>query len=1038
LSPDDPTAFDEDYVTWMAALDDALAGRSPAGSPKGDIPDRLRPQLDRDLAWLSLLRQHWPGRSPTDTSASTNVEGILSNPLVLAAGVDPATAPVRLGRFEVRRELGRGAFGRVFLAYDPELRREVALKVPRPEILPISELRGRFQREARAAAGLDHPNVVPVYETGEVGPICYIASAYCPGVTLAAWLRERTESVPAELAARLMVPLAEAVAHAHSRGVLHRDLKPSNVLLEASAGPGTEGLEFVPRVTDFGLAKLSAEETLNLTQSGVVLGTPSYMAPEQAGSKSKDISPATDVYALGAILYELLTGRPPFVAESMLDMLEQVRSREPTSPRRLRPQIPRDLETICLKCLQKEPGNRYVSARQLADDLRRFVEDRPIRARRPTLAQHLRRWLRRYTLAIVTGLVAAALLLLSAVVFLLVSNAAIDRARKEAMQQRDDAQTQRQLARRAVDKMYIQVAERWLAGQPRLEPEQREFLEEALHFYQGFAQEQNTDPELRLEAGNAFRRLGEIQEKLGDTTKATEAYNRASALLEQLVADFRHESRYRAALAHSLASLGGLLARLDRRKEAEKQIQKALLLREELVKESPEVVDHQRELAYVHADLANAQLAQGRAREAAETQGRAIFLLRTLPAEQANTLECRFRQACCLRDQGWALAIDGRLAEAVESGREALALLEKLSGDWPKDANIRRELAWTLKWLGCYLPEARSHEAEAVFRRAIDIYDRLMLDFPAVAVYKRQAALSRKDLGERLKVWYRLQDAEEMFREALHLYEQLVAEIEPAPHIYWRELVETRHQLERLLGEMGRLMEAAEGRRKSLAIAEKLVKDFPSIHRFRYLVALNYQRLGEVLQEAGQLQVAESAYRKALVIASELAEAFPTPEFLEADYGRFLADCQNGLADLFVTSPALSRDPAQAVSLAQKAVKLRPGQGAFWWTLGVAYYRAGDWNASVTALEQADQLHNSGEIANWFFLAMAHWQLGHQAAARQFYGQATASMKANKQILDKYKLMNARFCRFRAEAAALLAVREPLDPAERTSGSPPH
>jgi serine/threonine protein kinase len=236
----------------------------------------------------------------------------------------------RLGRFEVRRELGRGAFGLVFLAHDPQLRREVALKVPRVEALVTAELRERFLREARAAAALGHPNLVPVYEVGSLGPVCYIASAYCPGPTLAAWLRERVAPVPERLAARLLATLAGALEHAHSRGVLHRDLKPSNVLLEP-APPGAaapDGLDLVPRVTDFGMAKVLAEADASQTASGAVLGTPSYMAPEQASGK-KDVGPPADVYALGAILYQLLTGRPPFRAETLLDLLQQVRDQEP-------------------------------------------------------------------------------------------------------------------------------------------------------------------------------------------------------------------------------------------------------------------------------------------------------------------------------------------------------------------------------------------------------------------------------------------------------------------------------------------------------------------------------------------------------------------------------------------------------------------------------------------------------------------------------------------------------------------------------------
>jgi WD40 repeat protein/serine/threonine protein kinase len=315
-----------------------------------------------------------------------------------------------LGRFQIRRELGRGNFGIVYLAYDPRLNREVALKVPRVNALADPQLRERFQREARSAAALDHPNVVPVYEAGEVGPVCYIASAYCPGITLANWLRERDRPVAFRTAAALVAQVADGVDHAHRQGVVHRDLKPGNILLVSSGGvigkDNSGGHQVAthesplttdqPKITDFGLAKffLSEEET-SQTRTGALVGTPSYMAPEQAEGRRKEIGPAADVYALGVILYELLTGRPPFQAESVLETLLLVRKEEPMPPSRLLPKLPRDLETICLKCLEKEPHKRYTRAGDLELDLRRFLAGEPIRARPVPSWERALKWGRR-------------------------------------------------------------------------------------------------------------------------------------------------------------------------------------------------------------------------------------------------------------------------------------------------------------------------------------------------------------------------------------------------------------------------------------------------------------------------------------------------------------------------------------------------------------------------------------------------------------------------------------------------------------------
>ena len=282
-----------------------------------------------------------------------------------------------LGRFEVIDHLGSGGFGFVIRAHDRLLGRQVALKMPLPErVLSPGDV-GRFLREARSAARLDHPNIVRVYEVGELGPLGYfIASEFCAGHSLRFWLKAQVGPVAPRLAARWVAALCGAMQHAHERGILHRDIKPDNIILAGGSVP--ENL--VPRLTDFGLAKL-VEETGNETLSEARLGTPHYMAPEQAAGRRREVGPATDVYALGATLYEILTSRQPFRGETDAETLHLVLESEPVALRSLRPGLPRDLETICLKCLRKEPGQRYVSAGALADDLERFLDSRPIEGR---------------------------------------------------------------------------------------------------------------------------------------------------------------------------------------------------------------------------------------------------------------------------------------------------------------------------------------------------------------------------------------------------------------------------------------------------------------------------------------------------------------------------------------------------------------------------------------------------------------------------------------------------------------------------------
>jgi WD40 repeat protein len=386
------------------ALVDAMrAQQAAAPDPHGDLIEQLIGRLE------ALSVSGTPSTSGTIPEAGgrplagpeTAEEGPRG-----AAGRAAATAADRphIPGYEVLGELGRGGMGVVYRARQVGLNRTVALKMILAGAHAGAALVSRFRAEAETVARLKHPHIVQVYEVGETGGLPYCALEFCDGGSLADRLRRGP--LPATEAARVTAKLAGAMHAAHLAGVVHRDLKPGNVLLasgEASPGVATPGhgttdhsplTTHQPKITDFGLAKcLGAEDSQ--TRSGDLLGTPSYMAPEQAEGRLKEIGPATDVYSLGAILYECLTGRPPFRAATVTETLDLVRHVEPLPPRQLQPKCPRDLGTICLKCLRKEPGKRYASAAELADDLRRFQGGEPIRARPVGLLERTVKWLRR-------------------------------------------------------------------------------------------------------------------------------------------------------------------------------------------------------------------------------------------------------------------------------------------------------------------------------------------------------------------------------------------------------------------------------------------------------------------------------------------------------------------------------------------------------------------------------------------------------------------------------------------------------------------
>ncbi len=651
----------------------------------------------------------------------------------------PAEQLRQFGDYDLLEEIARGGMGVVYRARQRRPNRIVALKMIRDSELASAAEVLRFRTEAENAGQLDHPHIIPVYEVGEHEGRCYFSMKFQGGGNLARLLSRAPPN--ARQAAALVAKAARAVHYAHERGILHRDLKPANILLDADGEP---------HVTDFGLAR-RLDGRSGVPQSGALVGTPSYMAPEQAAGQTKHLTTAADVYALGAILYELLTGRPPFQGATVLETLEHVRSAEPVPLHRWQPKLARDLETICLKCLEKDPVGRYPSAQALAEDLECFLAGEPIQARSAGTWERARKWARRRpAIAALSGaLLADAILGLGLVTWqwrqAIAARALADANAGAEHRAREAAEANLRYALDAVDRYCTRVSEDPQLKERDLSKLRQQLLQTAVDFYQNFVQQRGDQEDLRAELGRAFLRLGVLSREIDTAPRAIESYQQAAAIFERLAETEPDSPAYQESWSDSQSGLAAMLHAMGQEAEALIAYRKSLEIRERLAEKRPDDPDVQRRLALGYWELGdyyrtNATL--GSFREAEPVFLKMVLIQERLvgenpaqPIYQADQLNGLISLGLLYGwEPGWEF---DRVAEAHKVFGKAIEIGERLTHKYPSEREywrsyIRARANRAGMYGGKSGQEARTaaFAAESDYKAILPLIERLVREYP--------------------------------------------------------------------------------------------------------------------------------------------------------------------------------------------------------------------------------------------------------------------------------------------------------------------
>jgi serine/threonine protein kinase len=732
-----------------------------------DLRQRIEGMLEADAVAGEFFKTH-DAPSPTvilaDASPSSSIE----------------KAGDRIGRYKLLQQIGEGGMGLVYMAeQDQPVRRSVALKIIKLG-MDTRQVVARFEAERQALAMMNHPHIAKVFDAGATDSgRPYFVMELVRGIPITEYCDKNC--LPTRQRLDLFILVCQAVQHAHQKGVIHRDLKPSNILVTLN-----DGVPW-PLIIDFGIAKAThqrlTEKTI-FTQFAQMIGTPAYMSPEQAEMSKLDVDTRTDIYALGVLLYELLTGSTPFPTQELLslgyrEMQRTIVEREPlrlsarlsTMANKERTVVAKnrsvevtalaklfrgDLDSIVIKCLEKDRARRYETANGLAEDIQRFLADEPVVACPPSASYRLRKFIRRnkgpvlasgfVLLTLVVGIIGTTLGLIEADRQRLV----VERQRNELAERNRALQAahenehllsgevwkvalspDNERARQAIESVTSETAIEQLTRQKELRPEQKDFLDKMIQYYAESAQEEAATEEERTRHARAYHRMGRLNQILGRSKDSENAYRRAVSLFQQLAADFPTRPEFRQELASSQNTLGVLLRATGRLTEAESVYIEALAILKQLAADFPNRPEFRQALAGFHNNLGTLLHVTGRLTEGESAQAEALAIRKQLAADFPTAPILRRALAMSHNNLGWLFQDTKRLEKAESALRDALALQKQAVADFPNRPEFRLELATYTFNLGNVLRDtARPKEAESAYIEALAILKQLAADFP--------------------------------------------------------------------------------------------------------------------------------------------------------------------------------------------------------------------------------------------------------------------------------------------------------------------